>query len=173
VRIERTNAILRSYGVEPAETLAPELARYVDGGFCEVNGWIVWAVEAEDAVRHTPFSDVKVQSTESSLNHVHLDDLLPEPWTTELMISQGITFARCTADALERAYPEVSFEVTLGYNDKELHREWDESLGLYDPDEPFWVQANVRFTTTRDYAAHSDPDGFKWDGILQIELAPA
>jgi hypothetical protein len=172
VRIERTNAILRSYEVEPAETLAPELARFVDGGFCEINGWIVWGVEAESARRHTPLPGEKVQSVESLLNHVHLDGWLDQPWTTEVMISQGITFARRTADALERAYPQLHLEVMMSYDDKELCRPFDESYGDYDPDSPFWAGAVVRFTTTRDYGAHHDPDYFEQEGLLQIELLP-
>lgn len=125
------------------DVLAPPLLALLALGFVEIEGCVVLAA-FESSARHTSVARCSDETGyEAFLNHVHVEDLLPEGTPAEEVLTQGVHYVRRLAADLRAAFPERSFEIVLGCREG---------------------SADVRFHTVRPGAAWLSNDLEGYDG---------
>lgn len=133
---------MRALGLPPVDAppepdaLAPSLLALLALGFVEIEGCVVLAA-FESSGRHTSVARCHDETGyEAFLNHVHVEDLLPEDPPGEQVLEQAVHYVRRLAADLRAAYPDRSFVVVLGVDEGSanvrFHTVWPGQCWLVD-----------------------------------------
>ncbi len=155
MRVERANSRMASLGFPlPAggagDELAPELAALLAAGFDEMDGCVVLRAFHHSATRTSVAKCHDETGFEAFINHVHIEDYLPDGTGEDDALMQASDFVRQLADQLAASYPDREFHVIVGISDSctvRFHAERPGQAWLADDIEGYEREAVMSIST--------------------------